>query len=111
MVESKVIQYLALQMAMTVHGELEPKDPPNVLIVHGAGIEEKDLTDTERIVIDVYGESRAIAAALTDSVIRTMRQMWQQPGISSSKLVTAYPSPDTPLRKHRYQVIFNITLQ
>lgn len=79
-----------------------------MLIVDRTGGSVTNLVKTTSIVVDSYGESKAAASVLNDTVIDAMFQAVSEEGFSSVSLNSTYSDTDTASKEYRYGALFEI---
>ena len=109
MIEKDIIKYLSDNLAVSVQGELEHDTPDRVVTIQGSAADRVNRIDTTTIIASVYAESMVSAAELCEDVKEALFELTDLDSVSSSKLVTSYPAPDTVNKRYRYQAVFNIT--
>ena len=79
------------------------------IIIEKTGSSTQDFITTASIVIKSYADSKYEVAQLNEKIKDVMLyQFIENDDISSVKLVTDYPYPDTAIKKERYQALFEI---
>lgn len=109
MIEITVIKYLSDLFPCPVEGELEPQAPGQVITVRSGGTERVNRIDTTSVILSSYGDTMLEAARLNEAVKNAMDELDVLDSVSSSKLVTDYPAPDTNGRRYCYQAVYNVT--
>lgn len=109
MIEKTVLDFLNEKLPVTVYTSI-PEDPPDRFVILRKGDSGREnLIDSAMLVVRSYAESEWEAAQLNERVKVVMDALPELDEIASSKLSGDYPFPDTTIKRHRYQAVYDVT--
>lgn len=109
MIEIVVLDYLAAKLPVPVCMEI-PSAPPNRFVVlRKADGGRVNLIDSAMFTIRSYAESLLEAAKLNEQVKTAMDSLPELDEIFSSYRNGDYPFPDTNIKRHCYQAVYDLT--
>lgn len=109
MIEEKILSYLRCMLDVEAGMQRPDKETEKYIIIEKTGSSTQNFITTASIVIKSYADSKYDAAQLNEKIKDVMlHQLVEADDISSVKLVSDYPYPDTAIKKERYQALFKI---
>lgn len=109
MIEEKISSYLQCMLDVEAGMQQPDKETEKYIIIEKTGSSTQNFITTASIVIKSYADSKYDAAQLNEKIKDVMLyQLVEADDISSIKLVSDYPYPDTAIKKERYQALFEV---
>lgn len=111
MVEQLIIEYLNSHagIAYPVYGDTPMDSGTRYYLVEKTGSTNRDHIHTAQVAIQSYGNSKADAAAMNETLVAAMRGLMTLPAVSACRLNSDYDYSDLSKRRYRYQAVFDIT--
>lgn len=109
MIEITVKDYMAQKLPVAVYMEIPPNPPDRFVVLRKADSSRENRLDTAMFVVNSYAESLLEASKLNELAKAAMDDLPELDTVSSASLTGDYPFPDTTIKRHRYQAVYDVT--
>ncbi|MBQ3089517.1 MAG: hypothetical protein IJD21_03030 [Oscillospiraceae bacterium] len=109
MIELTVLDHLSEQLTVPVYMELPSGAPDRFVVLRKADSGRENFIYSAMFTFRSYGESLLEAARLNEQVKAAVDRISELDAVASARLNGDYPFPDTSIKRHCYQAVYDIT--